>query len=37
LRHAWTGHVPQVDIKLQQPWRLLQRGIRFRRDTLLPQ
>src|SRR5499433_1020925 len=25
LRHAWTGHVPQVDIKLQQPWRLLQR------------
>src|SRR5215467_11146284 len=25
LRQAWTGHVPQVDIKLQQPWRLLQR------------
>src|SRR5215467_4340053 len=25
LRNAWTGHVPQVDIKLQQPWRLLQR------------
>src|SRR5215468_7159476 len=25
LRYAWTGHVPQVDIKLQQPWRLLQR------------
>src|SRR5688572_21630719 len=25
LRHAWAGHVPQVDIQLQQPWRLLQR------------
>src|SRR5215510_2087199 len=25
LRHAWTGHVSQVDIELQQPWRLLQR------------
>src|SRR6266571_5654131 len=25
LRHAWTGHVPEVDIQLQQPWRLLQR------------
>ena len=25
LRNAWTGHVPQVDIQLQQPWRLLQR------------
>src|SRR5262245_34155654 len=24
LRHAGTGHVSQVDIKLQQPWRLLQ-------------
>src|SRR5262247_3130706 len=25
LCNAWTGHVPQVDIQLQQPWRLLQR------------
>src|SRR5262249_29742833 len=25
LRNAWTGHVPQVDIELQQPWRLFQR------------
>src|SRR5215475_8983038 len=25
LRHAWTGHVSQIDIKLQQPWGLLQR------------
>src|SRR4029450_7322073 len=25
LHNAWTGHVPQVDIQLQQPWRLLQR------------
>src|SRR4029450_1299791 len=25
LRNAWAGHVPQVDIQLQQPWRLLQR------------
>src|SRR5512133_2238954 len=25
LRHAWTGHVPQVDSKLQQSWRRLQR------------
>src|SRR5215510_11114953 len=24
LHNAWTGHVPQVDIQLQQPWRLLQ-------------
>src|SRR4029453_6300637 len=25
LHNAWTGHVPQVDIQLQQPWRLLHR------------
>src|SRR5215831_18733920 len=25
LRHAWAGHVSQVDIELQQPWGLLQR------------
>src|SRR5262249_26147773 len=25
LRHAWAGHVSQVDIELQQPWWLLQR------------
>src|SRR5215471_10539149 len=25
LRNAGTGHVPPVDIQLQQPWRLLQR------------
>src|SRR5215831_14967208 len=25
LRNAWTGHIPQVDIELQQPWWLLQR------------
>jgi hypothetical protein len=25
LRNTWTGHVPQVDIQLQQPGRLLQR------------
>src|SRR5262249_59714668 len=25
LRPAWTGHVPQVNIQLEQPWRLLQR------------
>src|SRR5437867_1397776 len=25
LRNVWTGHGPQVDIQLQQPWRLLQR------------
>src|SRR5215831_4380374 len=25
LRNTWTGHVPQVDIQLQQSWRLLQR------------
>src|SRR5262245_11411006 len=25
LHHTWTSHVPQVDIQLQQPWRLFQR------------
>src|SRR5215475_4964594 len=35
LRHAGTGHVSQVDIKLQQPWRLLQRlGQQFHRFML---
>src|SRR6516164_7762929 len=34
-RQAWTGHVSQIDIKLQQPWRLLQRlGQQFHRFML---